>query len=265
MKKALSRNPNMLRTMIGMGLVLIIVLSYAVYSNTLDSEYYRYETTNDEINYELAQSNENESAWFVSTSSAATWLNITVLNAPSDTVLSVTSTSSLWYSSELLGMDGDEVFNCKEFDEVSESCISAYTHSLELDEGSGTLRGRISLTLPIEGVGYLQAADPESAEIAAEALVDDEKVLTTWIIEIREEGELISQEGIEVRFTMAEHELVSISEFVLDPVQETLYGIATLIGCFGLLITFPMIAYFASVAKSRIDEENRSEDPAPVD
>ena len=64
---------------------------------------------------------------------------------------------------------------------------------------------------------------------------------------------------------MAEHELVSISEFVLDPVQETLYGIATLIGCFGLLITFPMIAYFASVAKSRIDEENRSEDPAPVD
>jgi hypothetical protein len=47
-------------------------------------------------------------------------------------------------------------------------------------------------------------------------------------------------------------------------VQETLYGIATLIGCFGLLIAFPMIAYFASVAKSRIDEENRSDDPAPV-
>lgn len=264
MKKALSRNPNMLRTMIGMGLVLIIVLSYAVYSNTVDSEYYRYETTNEEINYELMQSDENESAWFVSTSSATTWLNISVLNAPSDTVLTVTSTSSLWHSSELLGEGGDAVFNCKEFDEVSESCISAYTHSLELDEGSGILRGRVSLTLPIEGVGYLQAADPESAELAAEALVDDERVLTTWIIEITDEGEMISAAGIEVTLTMAEHELVSVSEFELDPVQETLYGIATLIGCFGLLIAFPMIAYFASVAKSRIDEENRSDDPAPV-
>lgn len=264
MKKALSRNPNMLRTMIGMGLVLIIVLSYAVYSNTVDSEYYRYETTNEEIDYELVQSDENDSAWFVSTSSAATWINISVLNAPSDTVLTVTSTSSLWYSSEFLGEEGDEVFNCKEFDEVSESCISSYTHSLDLDEGSGTLRGRISLALPIEGVGYLQAEDPADAEIAAEALVDDERVLTTWIIEIREDGELISQEGIEITFTMAEHELVSISEFKLDPLQETLYGIATLIGCFGLLIAFPMIAYFASVAKSRIDEENRTDDPAPV-
>ena len=247
-----------------MGLVLIIVLSYAVYSNTVDSEYYRYETTNEEINYELMQSDENESAWFVSSSSAATWINISVLNAPSDAVLTVTSTSSLWYSSEFLGVEGDEVFNCKEFDEVSESCISAYTHSLDLDDGSGILRGRISLTLPIEGVGYLQATDPDGAEIAAEALVDDERVLTTWIIEIREDGELISQEGIEITFTMAEHELVSISEFKLDPLQETLYGIATLIGCFGLLIAFPMIAYFASVAKSRIDEGNRTDDPAPV-
>ena len=47
MRKSLSRNPNMMRTMIGIGLVLILVLSYAVYSNTLDSEYYGYTTTND--------------------------------------------------------------------------------------------------------------------------------------------------------------------------------------------------------------------------
>ena len=49
MKKTLSRNPNMLRTMIGLGMTLILLLGYAVYSNTLDSEYYRFETTNEEI------------------------------------------------------------------------------------------------------------------------------------------------------------------------------------------------------------------------
>jgi len=47
MKKSLAKNPNMLRTMIGTGLVLVLILSYAVYSNTLDSEYYGYKTTNE--------------------------------------------------------------------------------------------------------------------------------------------------------------------------------------------------------------------------
>ena len=49
--------------MIGLGLVLILVLSYAVFSATVDSEYYRYETTNESVEYELAQENENESSW----------------------------------------------------------------------------------------------------------------------------------------------------------------------------------------------------------
>ena len=39
----------MLRTMVGLGLVLILVLSYAVYTATIDSEYYRYETTNESV------------------------------------------------------------------------------------------------------------------------------------------------------------------------------------------------------------------------
>ena len=34
MKKALAQNPNLLRTMIGLGLTLILILSYAVYAAT---------------------------------------------------------------------------------------------------------------------------------------------------------------------------------------------------------------------------------------
>ena len=48
-KRSLSKNPNMLRTMIGTGMTLILLLSYAVYSNTVDSEYYGYTTTNDSL------------------------------------------------------------------------------------------------------------------------------------------------------------------------------------------------------------------------
>lgn len=266
MKKALSRNPNMLRTMIGMGLVLILVLSYAVYSNTVDSEYYRYETTNESVtySYDLIQTDLNNSEWFVHTDSAITWINVTVHNAPVGSVLVVTSTSSIWHYSELLGQEGDAAFNCKEFDEISESCEAGYSHSMVISEPTEVLRGRASLNLPIEGAGYLTATNQSEAESASMQLIEDETVLTTWFITIVEDGEPVSPDGIGVSLTVVEHELVSVSEFELDPIQETVYATATLIGCFSLLIAVPMIAYFAGVAKAKLDEENRSEDPAPT-
>ena len=65
----MSRNPNMLRTMIGTGLTLVLVLSYAVYSNTVDTEYYGYTTTNTEVGLELQESEEGKADWFVTTQS----------------------------------------------------------------------------------------------------------------------------------------------------------------------------------------------------
>ena len=78
----MSRNPNMLRTLIGLGLVLIIVLGYAVHSNTVDSEYYMYETSNSEQNMELIQLEENSSEWYFISNDAITWINTTVEGAP---------------------------------------------------------------------------------------------------------------------------------------------------------------------------------------
>ena len=45
----------MLRTMIGTGMTLIVLLSYAVYSNTVDSEYYEYNTTNEHESMEIGR------------------------------------------------------------------------------------------------------------------------------------------------------------------------------------------------------------------
>ncbi|DAC36910.1 MAG TPA: hypothetical protein HA303_00360 [Candidatus Thalassarchaeaceae archaeon] len=253
----------MLRTMIGMGLVLILVLAFAVHKNTMNSEYYRYETSNSPNSLDLEQIDENLSTWIVTTDSAITWVNVTVINAPVNSEIQVTSTSSLWYYSELLGVDGDEAFNCKEFDSISESCQEAYTHSQIIDEEVENMHGRVSLTLPIEGVGYVQAEDAETAAAEAQALIIEETVLTTWEISLVEDEEVISSEGIEVSMIIVEHEYIGVTEFELDPIQETLYSLATLIGCFGLLIFVPMIAYFAGVWKERLEEEEREEEPAP--
>ena len=249
--------------MIGLGLVLILVLSYAVFSATVDSEYYRYETTNESVEYELALENENESSWFVTTTSSPTWINLTVINAPNNAELVISSTSSMWFHSPTLGEEGDSAFDCKEFDDISDSCLEAYEHNMMIDAEEVVMRGRASLELPINGVGYVRAEDQNNAEEDALNLIAEERITTTWLISIYVDGELVSPDGIELNFTLTEHELVSISEFKIDPVQETLYGIATLVGCFFLLIAVPMMVYFAGVAKARLDEENRIEDPAP--
>ena len=75
MKKSLSKNPNMLRTMVGTGMTLIVLLSYAVYSNTVDSEYYSYSTTNEHNVMEITAESEGNAQWYYTTYSALTWVN----------------------------------------------------------------------------------------------------------------------------------------------------------------------------------------------
>tara|TARA_Y100001970_G_scaffold166768_1_gene204078 strand:- start:92886 stop:93686 length:801 start_codon:yes stop_codon:yes gene_type:complete len=264
MEKALSRNPNMLRTMIGLGLVLIIVLSFAVHKNTMNSEYYRYETTNDGVVLSLEQADVNLSEWYVTTMDAYTWINLTVFNAPVDTSLVLTSSSTIWHHSPLLGEDADGSFNCEEYEEVSESCEGAYSHSMSIENGDLTMRGRISFDLPIEGVGYVQSENSEEAASFIQEMINDSAAITTWTIKIvNDEGEVIDSLGIEVELEVVEHQFVDVEEFKLKPFQETLYSLATLIGCFGLMIVVPMMAYFAGVWKAKLDEEVRLESPPP--
>ena len=44
MKKALAQNPNLLRTLIGLSVTLIFMLSYAVYGATVSPSVYIYKT-----------------------------------------------------------------------------------------------------------------------------------------------------------------------------------------------------------------------------
>jgi hypothetical protein len=104
----------MMRTMIGIGLVLILVLSYAVYSNTLDSEYYGYTTTNDEVGLDMQEVEVGSASWYSTTRVAITWINVTVSGASEGASIQVEATGSEWYYSPLLGSPDAENFNCRE-------------------------------------------------------------------------------------------------------------------------------------------------------
>ena len=85
MKKALAQNPNLLRTLIGLSLTLIVLLSYAVYGATISPSYYIYETEATDTAYDGIELTKvvqnNETTWTASVPTNGqnlTWINMTV-------------------------------------------------------------------------------------------------------------------------------------------------------------------------------------------
>jgi len=263
MRKSLSRNPNMLRTMIGTGLVLVLVLAFAVYSNTVDSEYYGYTITNEPAELELDEKIEGEASWQATSTGALTWVNITVSGATDSSTLRVEASSVEWYHSPLLGASDAENFNCGEWSEVTETCSLAHAHEAEVADGITTLRGIVSMELPLEGLGYLQSDDLKTAQESAQTLIANHNETIVWTITVFDDGDVAGSQGIGLSAAVVRHEIVSVSEFNLDPVQESVYSFATLVGCFSLLLALPMMVYYSAMYKAKRDEQIRSGVPEP--
>jgi hypothetical protein len=247
--------------MVGTGLTLIILLSYAVYSNTVDSEYYSYTTTNENNLMEISQESEGEAQWYYTTYSAITWVNFTVENAAPGSTLTVEAEGTNWSHSPSLGLQ-DQSYICNEpdsdYSKYLETCEYSRSHSIVLDNGSGTLRGRVSLDLPIKGKGYLESDDIINAQKEAENLVQSAKKTVTWKIMIEDTGQIASSEGILVESEFTSHELLELEEFKLNPVQETVYSFSALVGCLFLVLVIPLMIFFSARYRENKNEEIRS-------
>ena len=264
MRKSMSRNPNMLRTMIGTGLTLVLILSFAVYSNTVNTEYYGYTTTNEEIKLDLQESEEGKADWFVITQSGITWVNLTLEGVQNGMTVRIDASGTEWYYSPLLGSPDADNFNCGEqTTKVSETCEYSTLHESEIESDSHQMRGIVSLNLPIDGLGYLQSENQFSAELAAGELISGENMTVTWRIMILQDDTTIDSAGVEVSFNIVTHDLISVEAFQLDPIQESVYSFATLVGCFSFLLFLPLLVYFSAKRKHAIDEQKRMDAPEP--
>ena len=263
MRKSLSRNPNMLRTMIGMGMVLILVLGYAVYSNTVDTEYYGYTTTNEPIILQMEEEVEGEARWQTTSDGALTWINVTVSGISAGNTIRVEASGTEWYHSPLLGASDANNFNCGEWSEVSETCVLDSTHEVQVEFDTMTVRGLVSLELPIDGLGYLQSEDSDSAEAEAGSLITENLNTVSWRVSVLDDDEIVSSQGINMTLEIVTHEIISVSEFKLDPIQESVYSFATLVGCFSLLLALPLMVYYSAMYKAKRDERIRIESPEP--
>jgi hypothetical protein len=247
--------------MVGTGLTLIILLSYAVYSNTVDSEYYSYTTTNEHNMMEITAESEGNAQWYYTTYSAITWVNFSVENAAPGTILTIEAEGTNWSHSPSLGLQ-DQSYICNEpdsdYSKYLETCDFSRSHSVVLENGSGTLRGRVSLDLPIKGKGYLESDSIINAQNEAESLVQSAIKTITWKIKIEDDGGITSSEGIFVESEYSSHELLELEKFKLNPVQETVYSFSALVGCFFLVLVIPLMIFFSARYRENRNEELRA-------
>jgi hypothetical protein len=265
MKKALAQNPNMLRTMIGLGLTLILILSYAVYGATIDSSYYLYHTTNEDVNHEPNNQgfsdNDTTQTWTFTTNRSTTWLNVTIAGAEQNDVISIGVSDGVWYHHEMLGSEDAEQFSCRQtvdgaFEEYN-VCSAAQIHSVTVEQtGTIIFRGIVSPDLPMGGLGSLYADSLEEAEIASTDLISAHNGTRVWTITL-ESSDTIHPSEYSPLVQTTSHELMDVEPFEVDPVTEMLWSISALIGCFGLALIIPLSIYVAARAKERREEQIR--------
>jgi hypothetical protein len=246
MRKALAQNPNLLRTLIGLSFTLVFVLSFAVYGATIDTEYYVYSTERNEEAAELTLLHKDTSQdddgnelttwlWQADVNRTnLTWINSSLSNAPTDSVLKVINTAG-WYSHELLGEKTDLSFNC------AVECEKKTSHSKTADDGSAMVIGLIH-TDPARRDGGTVRADSE-----AEALEMVDEILNrsysegVWQIQVVAPGNHSIEPQVELLHV--NEQFASMEPFALDTATEMMWSLAAVIGCF-IIVLVPLMTMF---------------------
>ncbi len=250
--------------MIGLGMTLIIILSYAVYGATIDSSYYYYHTSNETENHSvLNQGIEDENttqSWTFSTNRATTWINVSFVGLEAGDQLTIEVSDGVWYYHEMLGREDADQFSCRQTEDSYEEynvCSASSSHTIEVSEnGNLTIRGIVSPELPMGGIGSLYADSLAEATEASEDLISGNNGTKVWNVELRV-TDSIRDDEFEPLVISASHELEKVEPFEVDPVTEMLWSVSALIGCFAMALVVPLCIYFAASAKEKRETKIR--------
>ena len=269
MKKALAQNPNLLRTLIGLSLTLIFMLSYAVYGATVSPSVYIYQTEPSVNEYSASSADEevqrsydaddNTTTWawqVIADDANLTWVNVTATELSSGAALKVTSVAKL-YSHELLGSTYtlenplEEEFSCADL------CDHTETHE-RISEDGGTVEfyALTSVDPARRSNGSVFASDIVEAEEKARAAIQYTHTPSILRIEIIESGNRTTEPSISVETT--NEAFGSIAVFSVDATTEFLWALAAVVGCFSMVLIPSFTVYFAARAKEKRDEAKLS-------
>tara|TARA_B100000459_G_scaffold146686_1_gene113628 strand:+ start:1864 stop:2697 length:834 start_codon:yes stop_codon:yes gene_type:complete len=254
MKKALAQNPNLLRTLMGLSVTLILLLSYAVYGATVSPSYYLYTTEANETDHEIGEptriyqesSNTTIWAWEIpANSSNLTWIHLSVIDLSADSKVKLINSAGL-YSHRLLGVDSDQAFSC------AEQCQKNTTHEVEsTDGGTVTIHALTSFDPSRRNNGTVYGANLEEASEKAKELIEYEHIPSNLRVEVTETGDRVTTPQV-VLITVNE-EFDSIAVFSVDAATEFLWALAAVVGCFSMVLIPSFTVYFAAKAKENKD------------
>tara|TARA_B100000767_G_scaffold173280_1_gene162158 strand:- start:87 stop:917 length:831 start_codon:yes stop_codon:yes gene_type:complete len=251
MRKALAQNPNLLRTLIGMGLTLIILLSYAVYGATISTEYFIYDSDSEESQLSFDDperyydSNNNQTTWtwdVVLDGDNLTWINLSASYLSDDAVISISNAEGI-YSHPDLGDAEAEEFSCVD------SCRKRIEHITNSSKGYAEI---ISLTDPdpaLRGTGTVYADSLEEATEKASGILETLFEPSSVRITVIENGNRDVNPSI--KLTQVNEELSNIEKFEVDAATEFMWALAAVIGCFSMVLVPSFTVYFAARAKQK--------------
>ena len=251
MRKALAQNPNLLRTLIGMGLTLILLLAYAVYGATIESEVYVYSAESNESVVALEgverlhDSEANTTTWTWDAdldNSNLTWINLTGTGLSTDSTISISNAAGIYSHPDLGNLDAED-FSC------SESCSKSVEHTANSSDGYASI---ISLTDPdpaLRGKGSIYADSQEEADDKSSKIVTTSFEPSTVRVTVIENGNRTVNPTISL--TQVNEELTSVEQFEVDAATEFMWALAAVIGCFSMVLVPSFTVYFAARAKQK--------------
>ena len=265
MKKALAQNPNLLRTLIGLSLTLIFMLSYAVYGATVSPSVYIYQTEPTVDQYNAAEADQdvvrtydeetNTTTWawqVIANDVNLTWVNITATELAPGALLRVTNVAML-YSHELLGNTYDLQNPLEEEFSCADLCDYASSHERTAEDGG---------TIEFHALTSVDPARRSNGSVFAAALSEAEEKARNAIaythspsiirIEIVEEGNRTTEPSISAE--TVNEAFASVEVFSVDAGTEFLWALAAVVGCFSMVLIPSFTVYFAARAKEKRDE-----------
>ena len=251
MRKALAQNPNLLRTLIGMGLTLIFLLAYAVYGATIETEVYIYEsdsiesqvTLDSEDRFYDADDNRTIWTWDADLNGInLTWVNLSGEMLSIGSTISISNSEGLYSHPDLGNPDADD-FSC------SESCKKDDDHTINITSESTEI---IALTDPnpaLRGKGSLFADSIDEALEKSDEILSTNFAQTSVRITVIEQGN--RDVAPTVTLTQVNEELGDVEQFEIDAATEFMWALAAVIGCFGMILVPSFTVYWAAQAKQK--------------
>ena len=276
MRKALAQNPNLLRTLVGLSVTLIFMLSYAVYGATVSPSVYIYKTEATVDTYDASEADQdvqryyNDEAntttwtWTVNANDAnLTWVNVTATELSDGAVLRVINSAKL-YSHELLGNTYDLQNPLEEEFSCADLCDHDTSHERIAEDG-GTIEfhALTSVDPARRSNGSVFAADLAEAEEKARDAIEHQHSPSIIRIEVVEQGNRSTEPSVSAE--TVNEAFASVAGFSVDAGTEFLWALAAVVGCFSMVLIPSFTVYFAARAKEKRDEAKLELAKAEVD